>query len=54
MHIQYWWESEMERDHWEDEGVGERKILKWILEKYDGMVWIGLIWLRIRTGGGLL
>jgi hypothetical protein len=21
---------------------------------WDGMVWIGLIWLRIGTGGGLL
>jgi hypothetical protein len=29
-------------------------ILKWILERYDGMVWIGLIWLRIGTSGGLL
>jgi hypothetical protein len=27
---------------------------KWILERYDGMVWIRLIWLRIRTSGGLL
>jgi hypothetical protein len=25
-----------------------------ILERYDGMVWIGLIWLRIGTSGGLL
>jgi hypothetical protein len=22
--------------------------------RYDGMVWIGLIWLRIGTSGGLL
>jgi hypothetical protein len=29
-------------------------ILKWILERYDGMVWIGLIWPRIGTSGGLL
>jgi hypothetical protein len=29
-------------------------ILKWILERYDGMVWIGSIWLRIKTSGGLL
>jgi hypothetical protein len=28
-----------------------RPILKWILEKGDGMVWIGLIWLRIGTSG---
>jgi hypothetical protein len=31
-----------------------RTILKWILERQDGMVWIGLIWLRIGTSGGLL
>jgi hypothetical protein len=29
-------------------------ILKWILEIYDGMEWIGWIWLRIGTSGGLL
>jgi hypothetical protein len=27
-------------------------ILKWILEKQDVMLWIGLIWLRIGTNGG--
>jgi hypothetical protein len=26
-------------------------ILKWILERQDGMVWIGLVWLRIGTSG---
>jgi hypothetical protein len=29
-------------------------ILKWILERYDGIVWIGVIWLRIGTSEGLL
>jgi hypothetical protein len=29
-------------------------ILKWILEREDGMVRIGLIWLRIMTSVGLL
>jgi hypothetical protein len=27
------WESQKERDHWEDQGVGEWTILKWILER---------------------
>jgi hypothetical protein len=31
-----------------------RIILKWVLRKYDGRVWIEFIWLRIGTGGGLL
>jgi hypothetical protein len=31
-----------------------RTILEWILEGYDGMVWTGLIWLRIGTSGGPL
>jgi hypothetical protein len=33
MHIGYWWESQMERDHWEDQDVCRRTILKWILER---------------------
>jgi hypothetical protein len=42
------------RDHWEDQDIGGWAILKWILERKDGMVWIGLMWLRIETSGGLL
>jgi hypothetical protein len=45
---------EGKRDHWEDQDVGGWTILKWILERQNGMVWIGLIWLRIGTSGGLL
>jgi hypothetical protein len=35
-----------EREHWEDLDFGGLVILKWLLEKYDGMVLTGLIWLR--------
>jgi hypothetical protein len=28
-----WWESQKERYHWDDQDVGGRIILRWILEK---------------------
>jgi hypothetical protein len=28
-----WWESQNERDHWEDQDVGVWTILKWILDR---------------------
>jgi hypothetical protein len=37
-----------ERDHWDDQDAGGYTILKWILERQDGMVWIRLSWLRIK------
>jgi hypothetical protein len=46
--------SQKERDHWEDQDVGRWTISKWILERYDGMVWIGLIRLKIGASGGFL
>jgi hypothetical protein len=54
MHIGYWWESQKERDHWEDETTDEWTKLKLILEGYDGVIWTGLIWLGTGTSGGLL
>jgi hypothetical protein len=44
MHIGYWWESQKERDHWEDQDVGGWTILKWILERevWNDMDWIDL------------
>jgi hypothetical protein len=52
--VDYWWESQRERDHYEDQDVGGWIILVWILERWDGVMWTGLVWLRIGTGGGLL
>jgi hypothetical protein len=52
--VVYWWESQEERDHWEDQDVCGWIILKGRVERYEGMVWTGSIWLRIGTSGGLL
>jgi hypothetical protein len=54
MHIGFWWESQKERDPWEDQDVGGWTILKWVLERMNGVVWTELIWLRIGTSGGPL
>jgi hypothetical protein len=40
--------------HLEDPGVDGRIILRRIFRKWDVVGWIGLIWLRIGTGGGNL
>jgi hypothetical protein len=52
MHIGFWWEREMERDHQEDQDVGGWTNIK--MDLRDGMVWTGSIWLRTGTSGGLL
>jgi hypothetical protein len=54
MHIGFCWESQKERDHWEYLDEGGWVILKWILERYDVVVWTCLIWLRIGTSRELL
>jgi hypothetical protein len=41
--------NQKERDHWEDQDVGGRIILKLTLERYDGVLWTGLIWFVIRN-----
>jgi hypothetical protein len=53
-HVGFWWEGQKERDHQEYLDVCGRIGLKWILEKWDWVVWAGFIWLRIGTSEGLL
>jgi hypothetical protein len=39
------WESEKQRDHWEEQDVGGWTTLKWILDRYvgcDGVDWIDM------------
>jgi hypothetical protein len=50
----YWWESQREGDHYEDQDVGGCIISGWTLEKWDGVMWTRLVRLRIGTRGELL
>jgi hypothetical protein len=42
------------RAYFENLGVDGKIILELILGKWNGRVWIGCIYFRIRTSGGLL
>jgi len=50
----FWWGNLSVRDYLVDTGVDERITLRWILRKWDVVVWTGSSWLRIGTGGGHL
>ena len=49
-----WWGNLTERDHWGDQGVDGRIILRWISRKWDVGIWTGSGWLRIGTVGRYL
>ena len=49
-----WWGRLWERDHWGDQDVDGRIILRWIFRKLEGVVGTGWNWLRIGTDGGHL
>jgi hypothetical protein len=53
MHIGRWCESQTERGNWEILDIGGWTILKWILEKQDGVIWTGFIWLGAATSSRL-
>jgi hypothetical protein len=48
----FWWGNLRKRDHWGDQEVDGRIILRWIFRKWDMGVCTGLGWLRIDSGGG--
>jgi hypothetical protein len=50
----YWWGNQRERDHLEDQEVAGWIILRCILERNDGGMLTGKVWLRIETSGELL
>jgi hypothetical protein len=49
------WESQKEKDHWQDQGVDGRMGSQWTLQRLAGEgVLSGFTWVRMRTVGGLL
>jgi hypothetical protein len=40
VHIGYWWESQKERDHKEDQDVGGWMILRWIFQRWGDILWM--------------
>ena len=54
VHIGFWWGDLRERDHLEDDGIGEKIILSWIFKNWDGGTWTEFFWLRKGRDIGLL
>jgi hypothetical protein len=50
----FWWESQKEKDHLEDQGVDGGKGSKWTLARLVGGAWSGFTRLKIGIVGGLL
>jgi hypothetical protein len=50
----FWWGNLRERDHWGDQDVDGRIILRWIFRMWEGVTGTGWNWLRIGTDGGHL
>jgi hypothetical protein len=47
-------ESQNEENNYEYLDIDGRMILRWILEKYNGVVWSGFMRTRLGASGGLL
>jgi hypothetical protein len=48
MHTGVWCINLKNKDYLVELGIDGRTILTWVLVKYDGRVWPGLIWFRIE------
>ena len=46
-----WWGNRREGDRWGDLGVEGWIILGWICRRWDEVIWTGLGWPTIETGG---
>ena len=49
-----WWGNRREGDHWGDLSLDGWIILGRLSRRWDVVMWTGLIWSRIGTGGGRL
>jgi len=52
LHVFYRLEDLKVRNKMEDVGLNGGIILKWVLKKWDGWAWTGLISLRVRQVAG--
>jgi hypothetical protein len=53
-HVKFWLEILKARDHSKDPCLGERIILKWVLQKWGRRLWIGIVRCSVGTGGRTL
>jgi len=54
MRTKFWPKNLKGKDNLEDLGVDERLKSEWILVTLGVKMWIGFIWIRTETSGGLL
>jgi hypothetical protein len=52
VHTGFWWGHLRDRDHLKDQGVDGRIILKWIIKKWNGEAWTGLLCFGIGQVAG--
>jgi hypothetical protein len=48
------WGNLRKKVHLQDPGIDGKIILRWVLKKWNEVVWTGLIWITIGRGGGHL